>query len=186
MESIYVPKGLNLYVDIDKSEVLNAIIVEGSLIFAPETDASHERFFDARYIFLRNGSMEVGTEEFPYTSKITITMHGGIYDPYLPVFGNKVIGCSFCTLDMHGPKRQPVWTVMEETANIGDASIKLSEAVDWKVGEVIAIAATGFDPHATDKRMIKSIDNTIPDKPVITLDKPLTHKHFAAIESYGS
>lgn len=93
MESIYVPKGLNLLVDVDKTEILNAIIVEGSIIFAPESNSNHERYFDARYIFLRNGSMEVGTEEFPYTSKITITMHGGLYDPYLPVYGNKVIAC---------------------------------------------------------------------------------------------
>jgi hypothetical protein len=35
--------------------------------------------------------MEVGTEEFPYTSKLTITMHGNISDPYLPIYGNKVI-----------------------------------------------------------------------------------------------
>jgi len=87
---------------------------------------------------------------------------------------------------MHGPKRTPVWTVMEETANIGDSTIKLSEAVDWKVGEQIAIAPTGFDPHAADKRSIKAIDDTDPAKPVITLDKPLEHKHYAAIETYGN
>jgi len=62
-------------VDIDRSPILNAIICEGSLIFAPSVDANHQRTFDAHYIFVRNGRMEVGTEEFPYTSKITITMH---------------------------------------------------------------------------------------------------------------
>ena len=87
---------------------------------------------------------------------------------------------------MHGAKRTPVWTVMEETANIGDSTIKLSEAVDWKVGEYIAIAPTGFDPHAADKRSIKAIDNTNLNKPVLTLDKPLTFKHYAAIETYGN
>jgi len=38
-------------------------LVEGALIFAPHTDPNHERFFDARYIYLTNGYMEVGTEE---------------------------------------------------------------------------------------------------------------------------
>ena len=56
--------------DVDKTEILNVIIVEGSIIFAPETNSNHQRNFEARYVFLRNGSMEVGTEEFPYTSKI--------------------------------------------------------------------------------------------------------------------
>jgi hypothetical protein len=32
-ETVYVPKGLNLLVDIDKSPLLNAVFVEGSLIF---------------------------------------------------------------------------------------------------------------------------------------------------------
>jgi hypothetical protein len=35
-ESISVPKGQHLLVDIDNSPELNAVIVEGSLIFAPD------------------------------------------------------------------------------------------------------------------------------------------------------
>lgn len=69
MESVYVPTGLNLLVDVDSTPELNLVMVEGSIIFAPNaTHASHERYFDARFIFLHKGYMEVGTEEFPYTS----------------------------------------------------------------------------------------------------------------------
>jgi len=131
MESVYVPPGLNLLVDVDKTAELNAIIVEGTLIFMPETDANHERYFDARYIFLNGGTMEVGTEEHPYTSKLTITMHGTVYDPYLPIYGNKVIGCRRCHLDMHGVERKPTWTMLETTSEAGENTVTLSEAVDW-------------------------------------------------------
>jgi len=41
MESIWIPKGLNLYVDVDSTPKLNSIIVEGYLIFAPDTDPNH-------------------------------------------------------------------------------------------------------------------------------------------------
>jgi hypothetical protein len=52
-ESVYVPSGLNLLVDVDSTPVLNAVIVEGSIIFAPHpTDATHHRTFDAHYIFV--------------------------------------------------------------------------------------------------------------------------------------
>ena len=119
MESVYVPTGLNLFVDVDSTPMLNTLIVEGSLIFAPELDPNHQRAFDAHIIFVRNGKMEVGTEEFPYTSKITITMHSDLRDPYLPIYGNKVIGCRYCELDMHGPERIPTWTMMEKTASAG-------------------------------------------------------------------
>jgi hypothetical protein len=101
-ETIYIRKGLNLLVDIDKSPLLNAVFVEGSLIFTPEADPNHERIFDAHYIFVTGGRMELGTEEYPYTSKLTVTMHSKIDDPYLPIYGNKVIGLRFGTLDMHG------------------------------------------------------------------------------------
>ena len=130
-ESVYVPLGLNLYVDIDRSPILNAVIVEGSIIFAPETDPNHERFFDAKYIFVSGGLMEVGTEEFPYTSKITITMHGLLSDPYLPIYGNKVIGVRYGTLDMHGVVRDKTWTVLDQTVEAGSSVIHLQEAVDW-------------------------------------------------------
>ena len=57
--------------DVDSTPVLNAVIVEGALIFPPnENDPSHLRTFDAHYIMLNHGYMEVGTEDFPYTSKL--------------------------------------------------------------------------------------------------------------------
>jgi hypothetical protein len=125
-ESIYVPEGLNLYIDVDKTDELNLVMVEGSIIFAPDADPDHERFFDARYIFLNNAYMEVGTEEFPYTSKLTITMHGNISSPYLPIFGNKCIAVKHSVLDMHGIERFPTWTVLNETVEPGATVIKLS------------------------------------------------------------
>jgi hypothetical protein len=148
MESVYIPAGFNLLVDVDKTPQLNAVIVEGSLIFAPdEKNPDHERFFDARYIFVHKGYMEVGTEEFPYTSKITITMHGDISDPYLPIYGNKVIGVREGVLDMHGIKREPAWSVLDTTVEAGGKQITISEKVDWKVGEELAIASTSYNPR---------------------------------------
>ena len=64
--------------------------------------------------------MEVGTEEFPYTSKVTITMYGNIKSPYIPIFGNKVIAVNKGVLDMHGIQKKP-WTVMNKTAEKGES-----------------------------------------------------------------
>jgi hypothetical protein len=123
--------------------------------------------------------MEVGTEEFPYTSKITITMHSNAADPYLPIYGNKVIGVRFGTLDMHGPTRTPTWTELESTSLAGSNTITLKEAVDWAVGEEISIAPTSYEAREAERRTISAIDNSNPAKPVITLDKALEFKHFA-------
>jgi hypothetical protein len=179
MESVFVPHGLNLFIDVDRTDMLNAIIVEGSIIFAPETNPNHERYFDAHYIFVHKGMMEVGTEEFPYTSKITITMHSDYLDPYLPIYGNKVIACRYCTLDMHGIPREPAWTVLDHTVEAGGTQITLFQKVDWKAGELIGVATTDFSGRHSEKRTIKAIDNTNPLKPVITVDKAFEYKHFA-------
>ena len=135
METIWIPKGLNLLVDVDSTPLLNFVFVEESLIFAPDQDPLHERFFDAHYIFVNGGLMEVGTEDYPYTSRITITMHSSVTDPYLPIYGNKVIGVRHGTLDMHGPVRTPTWTMLETTVEANSTVITLQEEVDWQVGE---------------------------------------------------
>jgi len=110
-ESVHVPAGLNLLVDVDRTPVLNLVLVEGAIIFAPNSaDATHQRYFDANYVFVHRGYMEVGTEDFPYTSKLTITLHGNVSSPYLPVYGNKVIDLRYGTLEKHGPNRKTKWT----------------------------------------------------------------------------
>ena len=75
--------------------------------------------------------MEVGTEEFPYTSRLTITMHSTKYDPQLPIFGNKVVAIMNGVLEMHGVPRNPTWTELSTTSLVGSSQITLIEAVDW-------------------------------------------------------
>jgi hypothetical protein len=38
METVHIPKGLNLLVDVDRTPKLNAVLVEGSLLFMPDTN----------------------------------------------------------------------------------------------------------------------------------------------------
>lgn len=56
-ETVYIPPGLNLLVDIKNSPKLFAVVVEGSIIFEPDQDKDHHRTFDATYIFVKNGTM---------------------------------------------------------------------------------------------------------------------------------
>lgn len=118
---------------------------------------------------VRNGYFEAGTEQFPYTSKLTITMHSNVRDPYLPIYGNKVIGVRFGTIDLHGKPRLKVWTSLETTAEAGSPTITLQDPVDWKVGEKIVIASTDYSSRNSEERTIASIANES-TKPLITLD----------------
>ena len=81
------------------------------------------------------GYMEIGTEEFPFNSGLTITMHGNKRSPYLPTFGNKVIAVHKGQLEMHGKRRSHVWTELDSTADATATQITLKDVEgvdnDW-------------------------------------------------------
>ena len=108
-------------------------------------------------------------------------MHSFRSSPELPIFGNKVIAMYNVVLDMHGVPRNPTWTELDVTAEIGSTTIKMIREVDWKVGEQIVIAPTGYFNNEAEERTIIAVDRTNPSKPVLTLDKPLEFQHFAGI-----
>jgi hypothetical protein len=168
--------------------VLSFLNVEGSLIFAPDNDPLHQRTFDAHYILVKGGYMEVGTEEYRYTSKLTITMHSSKYDANLPIFGNKVIGINYGTLEMHGVERPITWTDLKTTVEAGGTSITLNDVtgdpLDWVAGEEIIIASTDFSGRNAEQRTIATITNQ-DTNPVITFTEPLLHKHYAGIQTFG-
>lgn len=134
--------------------------------------------------------MEVGTEEHPYTSKLTITMHGDVTTPAIPSFGNKNIAVMHGTLSMVGKPRSVVWTLLDRTVLDNATQITLipqASTFDWAVGEQIVIAPTGYSKDEAEVRTIVAVDSDhdVAAKPVLTLDRPLVYKHYAATETYG-
>lgn len=190
-EAVTIGTGRHLLVDVDSTPVLSFIVVEGSLIFAPnENDEDHVRNFDAYYIMVNGGYVEMGTEDFPYTSNLIITMHGNVRDPYLPTYGNKVLAVRYGTLEMHGRPRLTTWSTLESTVEPSDTSITLhydesGTELDWKVGEWIVIASTDYESRHAEKRQIESISSRALN-PVITFTEPLAYKHYGGVETYGT
>lgn len=176
-ESVYVPTGLNLLVNVDSTPLLNAVIVEGSLTFPSGPTPAHERTFDAHYVFVREGLFEVGTEEDPYTSKLTITMHGNKESAEIPIYGNKVIAVQRGIIDLHGQAKTPTWTTIASTAAVDATTITLSEDVtNWNIGDEIVIAPTNYFSNETEKRTITAVSGR-----VLTLDSPLKYSHYSGV-----
>lgn len=97
---------------------LDAVIVEGTLIFEDK-----DKTFDAHYLVCMQGKVQIGTENQPFTSKLTITMHGQKSNKQLPEFGNKVWAFHQAILDMHGKPKNITWTLLGKTAEIGDQTV---------------------------------------------------------------
>ena len=183
-DSVVIPKGQTLLVDVDSTPVLKAILVQGAIIFAPGADPTHHRTFDAEYIYVDKGAIfEAGTEDNRYTSKLTITMHGTRESIQLPVYGNKGIFVRYGQFDMHGVVRDYTWTELATTANVNSKSIALNVKADWKVGEKIVIAPTDFEVDHAEEREITAVDNS-GTKTLLTLDRNLEYKHYSGSKSY--
>jgi len=101
---------------------LYSVIIEGSLIFEDK-----DKTFDAYYLVCMQGTVQIGTYQNPFLSKLTITMHGSeYYPPQLPEYGNKVWAFHQATLDMHGKPKQLTWTVLAQTTQIGDTTVNFN------------------------------------------------------------
>ena len=182
--SVSIPKGQTLVVDVDSTPILKAIVVEGSLIFAPDADPNHHRTFDAEYIFVYEDAVfEAGTEDNRYTSKLTITMHGTREDAQIPVYGNKGIFVRKGQLDMHGVVRDYTWTELATTVEPLQNQITLNAKVDWKAGEEIVIAPTDFEVDHAEAFKITAVDNS-GSTTKLTLNTTTAYKHYAGSKSY--
>jgi hypothetical protein len=190
-DSIVIPKGQRLLVDIDMSPMLNAIVVQGELIFEPSTDEAHYREFHAQYIFVDRGAkLQIGTENDRYTSKLTIIMHGKRESPQIPVYGNKGIFVRGGQLDIHGKERNFAWTELGATVMPGSSQIDLITQVDWQAGEMIVIAPTDFEVDHAEVRKITFITTTTNSNgdtvSRITLSEAVQWKHYSGTEEYSS
>ena len=151
-------------IDDDELPYLKAVVVEGSLIFEPKKgDDTHHRTFQAGYIIIREGNLEIGTEEHPYTSNLEIILHGEKKDPQLPLFGNKVIGLWEGRLDIHGRPRTHTWVDLAKTARISETKLTLNVKatdIDWKLQDEIVIASTSYEFDEAEKFTITSIEQS--------------------------
>ena len=135
---------------------------------------------------VNGGYVEIGTEEEPYMSKLTRTMHGTEKSPYLPTYGNKVLAVRYGTLEMHGKPRSHVWTDLKSTAAEGSYSITINDLkkpLDWAIGEEIVIASTDIDGTHSEQRTITGI--TTGTNTVISFEEPLQWTHYAGVQTFG-
>ena len=74
---------------------------------------------------------------------------------------------------MHGTPRQVQWTQLVQPANKDDTTIKVTDPVDWNVGDEIVIAPTSFSCLQTEVRKIARISDNV----TLTLNESLLFHH---------
>jgi hypothetical protein len=175
-EGAAVTIGRDMEVVLDVSPpALRSLTINGKLSFADNKDLE----LSTEWIMV-HGELEIGTEAKPHTRKATITLTDNVKDEDFGGLGgndrsDRGIMMMGGTLNLHG-NRTNSWTKLSKTAEAGSNSIEVLNAVGWRVGDVIVLASTDFDPHQAERRTISAIRGN-----TITLDNRLDYMHFGKI-----
>ncbi len=172
---VTIDKDMNVVLDVSPPP-LRSLTINGKLSFADNKDLE----LSTEWVMV-HGELEIGTEARPHTRKATITLTDNVKDEDMSGMGgtndrsDRGIMMMGGTLNLHG-NRTNSWTKLSRTAEAGGNSIEVLNAAGWRVGDMIVLASTDFDPHQAERRTISAIRGN-----TITLDKKLDYMHFGKI-----
>ena len=68
-----------------------------------------------------------------------------------------MLGCRFCTLDLHGKPSLRSWTRLSATAANGTSALWLVEPVDWDIGSQIVVAPTSWTKEEAERVTVAAV-----------------------------
>ena len=168
-EAVTIDSGKEVVLDVSPP-TLRSLTINGKLSFADDKDIE----LTTEWIML-HGELQIGSEAKPHTRKATITLVDNTPDENIHAMGDRGIMIMGGTLNLHGD-RTNAWTKLAKTANAGSSKIEVLNAKGWRVGDMIVLASTDYDPRQAERRTITAISGN-----KITLDKKLEYMHFGKI-----
>ncbi|MEL1250796.1 G8 domain-containing protein [Aurantiacibacter gilvus] len=172
-DAVTIPRGTEVVLDVSPP-ALRSITVNGALRFAEDRDLSLE----TEWIYLRGGTLQIGSEHEPYTHQASITLTDEFPGEDINTMGDRGIVSMAGTISLHGD-REHTWTQLAATAEAGANQIQVLDASGWRTGDEIVLASTDFDPRQAERRTITAISGNS-----LTLDAPLEYMHFGEV-TYG-
>ncbi|MGV3590709.1 MAG: G8 domain-containing protein [Gammaproteobacteria bacterium] len=169
---VTISQGMDVVLDVSPP-ALNGMNLDGKLSFADDEDVE----LTTEWILLR-GELQAGSERDPFTGNATITLTDNVKGENINGMGDRGIMIVGGVLSLYGD-RENAWTKLSETAEAGSDRINVLDAGGWRVGDVIVLASTDYNPRQAERRTIKAIRGNR-----ITLDQPLEYMHFGEI-TYG-
>jgi len=166
---VTIAAGMDIVLDISPP-ALHGMNLNGKLSFADDNDLE----LTTEWILMR-GALEIGSESKPHTRNATITLTNNVPDENINGMGDRGIMVVGGVLSLHGD-RDNAWTKLAATAEAGSTRIDVLDGSEWRVGDVIVLASTDYNPRQAEQRQIKAIRGNR-----ITLDKPLEYMHFGKI-----
>jgi len=175
-----IPVGRTIFLDIDPPE-LGGLVIEGELVF-DDKDLN----LVSRWILIDGGSLILGSSADYHLSQATITLTGvdeDVEDDRVPGhMGSKFLGViNGGRLELHGERAEALnWTQLSEHAFAGSSQLEVDRLVDWKAGDRLVIAPSGFDPNEAEEVTVTSVSDG-----VTQFEPPLVFDHWGKLQTIG-
>jgi cell migration-inducing and hyaluronan-binding protein len=173
-DAVVIPTGKAMTLDVSPP-ALKSLVIQGALKF----DAK-DLELTAGFVMVDGGQLQIGTKDFPFTKRATITLTGADTGADNMGMGEKFIGVmKGGQLDVHGVNVKS-WTRLTQTADKGATTINVQDASGWKAGDRIAIASTDYAMNQAEEFTISSINGS-----TVTLSGALKFMHYGVAQSFG-
>ncbi len=180
---VLIPAGKTIRLDTNTA-FLSGLRIEGTLIF----DDNGPRKLVSRFVLVKDGLLQIGTEVVPFKNKAIITLTGtdktvNVIGASPMKMGTKFIGTYMGSgkIEIHGARRDALsWTQLEGNVQPGATSITLKDsASSWRINDEIVIASSSFDPSEAERLTVTAVNgNTVSFKPT------LKYPHWGTIQTY--
>lgn len=166
--NVGIPAGVHVVLD-TATPSLGTLTVAGELSFSDGGD----RELTTRAIVV-GGELSVGSAGHAFVHRATVTLTGEPADAdHESAKGIWVLRGG--RLELHGRARS-TWTRLAATAEPGATSIVVDRAVDWRAGDTLVIAPSGYYEQEVETRVVRAASGAS-----LQLDAPLAHRHWGRV-----
>ncbi|MCB1099877.1 MAG: G8 domain-containing protein [Verrucomicrobiae bacterium] len=180
-EVVTIPAGHSVLLDVNPPE-LGGLILEGQLIFD-----QRDLHLTSRWILIDGGTLSIGSPDVLHAAEAIITLTGTDEDENIVGDGLRRMGTKFIgvmnggSLELHGTRAfSRNWTQLAAHALAGATSIQVAEAIEWKEGDRLVIAPSGFDPNEAEEVTVTAVTDGI-----IHFEPPLRYDHWGELQVIG-
>jgi cell migration-inducing and hyaluronan-binding protein len=172
---VIIPAGRAMLLDTSPPP-LASLRIDGALYVAAQ-DLS----LQAGHIIVA-GRLQAGTAGAPHRHRLVITLTGTDEAVDVDGSGAKQIGVvSGGHLELHGHRHTAVaWAKLAAHAAPGDTALELTDAVDWRVGDRLVVAPSGFDAHEAEAVTVTAVEGRR-----VRFAPALRHRHWGTLQTYA-
>lgn len=184
-DDVEIIPGANIILDIN-TPLLKSLTINGRLTFLRNETNPLNLTIHTYWIYVHVGELLIGNETHPYNGEASIILYGSVTEESLYMSnyveaGNKALVINGLA-KFFGKSRDKV-SRLKSTVFKGNTSAVVSDSLDWKSGDKIALLPTAQNHKHTDYMEILSYDNITG---IVTFTKPLKFYHWGQETSTAS